>query len=116
MSHVGNKIRAGFFATPQLQGEFITKLLEVEGGGVWLDPTCGEGEILHQLSVPFNNEDCTISTYGVELDKTRAEKAQQLVTHCINAPIESMVIQNDAASLLYLNPPYGSPRFSKTCA
>lgn len=106
MSHVGNKIRAGFFATPKRQGEYLTSLLEAEGSGVWLDPTCGEGEILHQLSAPFNKEDCTISTYGVELDKARAEKAQQLLNHCLNAPIESMVIQNDAVSLLYLNPPY----------
>ncbi|WP_374717767.1 DUF6094 domain-containing protein [Neobacillus sp.] len=104
MSHVGNKIRAGFFATPELQGEYLTKLLKVEGNGVWLDPTCGEGKILHQLSASF--KDCRISTYGVELDKARAEKAQKLLHHCINAPIESMVIQNDAVSLLYLNPPY----------
>lgn len=106
MSHVGNKIRAGFFATPVLQGEYLTQLLKVEGSGVWLDPTCGEGEILHQLSKTFQNEDCTISTYGVELDKARGEKAQHLLSHCINAPIESMVIQNDAVSLLLLNPPY----------
>ncbi|MFT9496769.1 MULTISPECIES: DUF6094 domain-containing protein [Bacillota] len=106
MSHVGNKIRAGFFATPERQGEYLTKLLNVEGSGVWLDPTCGEGEILHQLASPFKGADCTISTYGVELDKSRATKAHSLLDHCINAPIESMVIQNDAASLLYLNPPY----------
>lgn len=106
MSHVVNKLKAGFFATPQRQGEYLIKLLRVEGSGVWLDPICGEGEILHQLSAPFQNEDCRISTYGVELDKARAQKAQQILNHCINAPIESMIIQNDAVSLLYLNPPY----------
>lgn len=106
MSHIGNKLKAGFFATPERQGNYLSKLLQVEGSGVWLDPTCGEGEILNQLSTPFQNEDCTISTYGVELDKTRANKAKTLLNHCINAPIESMVIQNDAVSLLYLNPPY----------
>ncbi|MFC0476930.1 DUF6094 domain-containing protein [Robertmurraya beringensis] len=92
MSHVGNKIRAGFFATPMKQGEYLTQLLEVEGSGVWLDPTCGEGEILNQLATPFQTEDCRISTYGVELDKARAEKAETILTHLINAPIESMVI------------------------
>lgn len=106
MSQIGNKIRAGFFATPERQGEYIKQLLQVEGSGVWLDPTCGEGEILHQISSPFQSEDCTITTYGVELDKRRAEKAKTVLTYCINAPIESMVIQNDAVSLLYLNPPY----------
>lgn len=106
MSRIGNKLKAGFFATPPRQGEYLIQLLQVEGGGVWLDPTCGEGEILHQLANPFQNEDCSISTYGVELDKGRAEKAKTLLNHVINAPIESMVIQNDAVSLLYLNPPY----------
>lgn len=106
MSHVGNKIRAGFFKTPDLQGEYLSKLLKVEGSGLWLDPTCGEGEILQQLSSAHQSEDCIISTYGVELDKKRAEKAKTLLNHCINAPIESMVIQNDAVSMLYLNPPY----------
>lgn len=106
MSHIGNKIRAGYFATPELQGDFLAKLLDVKGSGAWFDPTCGEGEILNQLSAFHRREDCTISSYGVELDKNRAEKARSLLNHCINAPIESMVIQNDAVSLLYLNPPY----------
>lgn len=106
MSHIGNKIKAGFFATPARQVEYLVQLLNVEGSGVWLDPTCGEGEALKQLSDPFQTEDCIITTYGVELDKGRAEKAKVLLSQCINAPIESMVIQNDAVSLLYLNPPY----------
>ncbi|MDC3424371.1 SAM-dependent methyltransferase [Aquibacillus sp. 3ASR75-11] len=106
MSHIGNKIRAGFFATPVKQGEYITKLLNVKGEGAFLDPTCGEGEILKQLSSSFQSEDCTITTYGVELDKTRAKTAQENLDHCINAPIESMVISNEAVSLLFLNPPY----------
>lgn len=106
MSHIGNKIKAGFFATPKRQGEYLTKLIEVKGSGVWLDPTCGEGEILHQLSTPFQSEDCSISTYGVELDKAREEKASSLLSHTVNSPIESMVIQNDSVSLLFLNPPY----------
>ena len=106
MSHIGNKLKAGFFATPVRQGEYLTQLLEVEGSGEWMDPTCGEGEILNQLSAPFQKEDSRISTYGVELDKARAEKATSLLNQVINAPIESMVIQNDAASFIFLNPPY----------
>jgi tRNA1(Val) A37 N6-methylase TrmN6 len=105
MSHVG-KIKAGFFATPELQGDYLTKLLEVKGNGTWLDPTCGEGVVLNQLATTHRTDNCTITTYGVELDKRRAEKASTLLNYCINAPIESMVIQNDAVSLLYLNPPY----------
>jgi Uncharacterised methyltransferase family (DUF6094) len=103
MSHVGNKIRAGFFATPKLQGEYIRKVLSFLGDCSVLDPTCGEGEVLYQIT---ENQEPSITTYGVELDKQRASKANELLNHCINAPIESMVISNDSFGLLYLNPPY----------
>jgi len=106
MSHLGNKILAGFYATPATQGNYLTQLLEVKGNCSFFDPTCGEGEILKQLATSLGNEDITISTYGVELDKRRAEKATNVLTHCINAPIESMVISNDTFSFLFLNPPY----------
>lgn len=100
MSHIGNKVRAGFFATPERQGEYIRALLTVEGEGCWLDPTCGEGEILKQIAPS------SVQTYGVEIEKTRAHKATDQLTHCLHASLESMVIQNEAFSLLFLNPPY----------
>jgi len=103
MSHLGNKLRAGFFATPTRQGELLRKILSFTSSCSILDPTCGEGDILKQLSV---NQEVSITTYGVELDKGRAEKAKEALDHCINAPIESMVISNDSFGLLYLNPPY----------
>ncbi|WP_247747405.1 DUF6094 domain-containing protein [Alkalihalobacillus sp. BA299] len=104
MSHIGNKLRAGFFATPERQGEYIYQLLDVQSDGAWFDPTCGEGAILQQIAQ--NRENVEIKTYGVELDKGRFEKANQVLDHCINAPIESMVIQNDVFSCVFLNPPY----------
>lgn len=33
-----SELKAGFFATPETQGEYIIKLLNVEGSGVWFDP------------------------------------------------------------------------------
>lgn len=104
MSHIGNKLRSGFFASPERQGEYLYQLLKVESDGAWFDPTCGEGSILKQLAT--NRSDVEIKTYGVELDKARAEKADLVLDHCVNAPIESMVIQNDVYSMVYLNPPY----------
>lgn len=106
MSHIGNKLRAGFFATPERQGEYLIKLLNVEGSGAWLDPTCGEGAILKQLASAFRSDDCVIVTYGVELDKARAQKADEVLDCVVHAPIETMAIQNNAFSLVFLNPPY----------
>ena len=104
MSNLGNKLKAGFYAMPLSQGKYLRKVIKVPEGTEcsWLDPTCGEGEILAFLA----NSHPGVVMYGVELDKGRATKAQQVLHHCINAPIESMVISNQAFSLLWLNPPY----------
>lgn len=109
VSNIGNKIMSGFFAFPEKQGEYLINLLEQDystGKVAWLDPTCGEGRILHQLSTALQNEDIDIQTYGVEIDKGRAAIATELLTTVFNAPIESMVIQNDAFSFAFVNPPY----------
>ncbi|UAL49871.1 DUF6094 domain-containing protein (plasmid) [Sutcliffiella horikoshii] len=103
MSNIGNKIRAGFFATPTRQGNYLKQLLHFSGECSIFDPTCGEGEILKQLG---ENSEYTVKTYGVELDKRRAAKAEELIDYCTQAPIESMVISNDAFSMVYCNPPY----------
>lgn len=104
MSNLGNKLKAGFYAMPLSQGKYVREMIKVPEGTEcsWLDPTCGEGEILHYLA----NSHEGIVTYGVELDKGRAAKASEVLHNCINAPIESMVISNNAFSLLWLNPPY----------
>lgn len=104
MSNLGNKLKAGFYAMPLSQGKYVKELIKVPEGTEcsWLDPTCGEGEILAYLAKGHPG----VQLYGVEIDKGRAMKAQQVLHHCINAPIESMVISNFAFSLLWLNPPY----------
>ncbi len=106
MSQIGNKIKAGFFATPPRQGEYLRELLHFEKDTAALDPTCGEGLILKQLTE--NREDCPyqVRTYGVELDKRRANIAKDNLDVCVQAPIESMVISNEAMGFLFLNPPY----------
>lgn len=107
MSNIGNKLLAGFYAFPTRQGELVAQLLkQEEGKAAWLDPTCGEGEILKQLSSHLHSDSVEIETYGVEIDKGRAMKAEENLQHVMNCPIESMVIQNDAFGMVFLNPPY----------
>lgn len=99
-------LRAGFFATPPRQGEYLRKLLEFHTDTAALDPTCGEGEILKQLTEAREERDFHVATYGVELDKRRALLAEQALEEVVEAPIESMVISNDAFGFVFLNPPY----------
>ena len=104
MSHIGNKLRAGYFKTPLAQGELLKELIKFKTDTSVIDTTCGEGEILNYLIQ--GNEDIHIASYGVELDKARAAKAKEVLEVCIQAPIESCVISNDIFGMVYLNPPY----------
>lgn len=104
MSRVMNKIKSGFYASPVEQGEYISKLLDVQGEGNWLDTTCGEGAILAQLANAFPEHN--IHTYGIEIDKARALKAKECLTETLHSAIEAAVVQNKAFSCCYLNPPY----------
>lgn len=103
MSNIGNKIRMGFFATPERQTTYLKELIDFTANCSVLDPTCGEGEVLHQLCA---DREAEITTYGVELDNQRAMKAKELLTHAMQAPIESMVISNNSFGMTYVNPPY----------
>ena len=106
MSQIGNKIKAGFFATPERQGEYLRSLLHFEEDVAVFDPTCGEGAILKQLTEPREEQGYHIRTYGVELDKRRAGLAKDMLDHVQQAPIESMVISHEVFGFVYLNPPY----------
>lgn len=108
MSHIGNKLLAGFFSTPQRQGAYIKELLNYTGNVAALDTTCGEGNILAQITADAKelNPDLSVVTYGVELEKGRAAAASKILDHVFQSPIESMVISNDAFGLVFLNPPY----------
>jgi len=66
MSHIGNKLRAGFFATPLSQGKHLKELIKFKADTSVLDPTCGEGVILNYLAQ--GNDEVEIASYGVELE------------------------------------------------
>ncbi|WP_282155738.1 DUF6094 domain-containing protein [Cytobacillus gottheilii] len=104
MSHIGNKIKAGYFRTPDKQGEHLRSLLQFTGDVACFDPTCGEGLILEQLT--SNIEEYEVKSYGVELDKRRAAEATNRLHTVVQAPIESMVISHNSFGFLFLNPPY----------
>lgn len=106
MSNIGNKIRAGFFATPPRQGVLIRSLLKFNGETAIFDPTAGEGHVLKQLADTEEERNYKVKTYGVELDKSRAEEAKSVLDKVVQSPIESMVISHESTGLIFLNPPY----------
>lgn len=106
MAQIGSKIKAGFYATPERQGEYLRSLLVFNHTAAAFDPTCGEGHILKQLTRLEDDYSTEVNTYGVELDKGRATTAKTILNNVVEAPIESMVISHDAFGLVLLNPPY----------
>lgn len=102
MTNIGNKLMAGFYATPDQVGAQLKQIFQFTNPGAVFDPTCGKGSILNTLCGDYD----FIETYGVEIEKGRADEAKQVLNHVINAPIESMRISNESFSFIYLNPPY----------
>src|SRR5690606_5074561 len=102
MSHIGNKLMAGLYASPISQGQIVKDMLQFKESTTILDTTCGEGEILAFLQEGNPH----VTTYGVEIEKGRALKAQTVLDVCIHAPIESCIITNNIFGLTWCNPPY----------
>lgn len=99
MSNIGNKLRSGFFATPEQQGQYLVELFNKPKGLINIfDPTCGEGRILKQIANSLESDENQIQTYGVEVDKARCKVAMELLDHCSNAAIETMVVRQKRIS------------------
>lgn len=97
MSNIGNKLRSGFFATSEQQGRYLVELFNKPKGLINIfDPTCGEGRILKQIAKSLESDENQLQTYGVEVDKARCKVAMELLDHCSNAAIETMVVQRNA--------------------
>jgi hypothetical protein len=96
------KIKMGYYPTPLSVVERIRSFLKFPEDNVNLfDPCCGEGLALKKLK-----GDAKATTYGIELDEYRAEKAKSNLDHVIKGSYEDARISNNAFSCLFLNPPY----------
>ena len=72
-----------------------------------LDPCCGAGDALQRLAERLDRpEAISIETYGVELHRDRAEKAERRLTRTLASDLFATSIANGAFGLLLLNPPY----------
>ncbi len=96
------QINMGYYPTPVSVVERVKSFLKFPEERVTvLDPCCGEG-----LAVKKLVEGVNAKTYGIELDKRRAEEAKENLNHLLACGYESVRITNNAFSILWLNPPY----------
>lgn len=116
MREIG-RIAQGFFPTQPRIVESISFLLKPPTSGklTVLDAGCGEGAAIADLRAHWlkSASDLTVKLYGVESDRARCAMSDKIFRNTggesLWSPIEDCEAQ-DAASLLWFNPPYDRVR------
>lgn len=101
MARLASQSKLGYYATPMEVGSHIRQCLAVEAGCRLLDPCCGEGEALALIA-----RGNPVETYGIELERDRVARAQQLLHHVLWGDALKEITVSSGFDLLYLNPPY----------
>ncbi len=105
MARLESESKGGFYPTPVEEMEHIIKRIvpEQEGEPIhFIDPCCGEGNAAKQ----FGDSIPEAITHGIELEKSRANKAESKLNHVLKCGYEEARMSHQAFSVMYLNPPF----------
>lgn len=108
MARIESDSKAGFYPTPESQWELVSQRLAVLPGTKvnLFDPCAGEGIALHGFAQSMAQKGVDVKTYGIEIEETRAKKAETLLNHVLYAPYEDTRVTPLSMSFMWLNPPY----------
>lgn len=114
MARLEARKKMGYYPTPEETLEYIRQKIRLSRGAVILDPCCGEGNAVFNISFDYGNrlsehesEDIEAVKYGVELDTDRALRAHKTLDKALTGSIYDVVVRPlECFSMLYLNPPY----------
>lgn len=98
--------KAGYYPTPPEEVACICRRLKPEdpqGEVNALDPCCGEGVALREMGKALG---ARVTTYGIELEETRAREAKKNLDRVIHSAYEDAEVTPFAFSFMWLNPPY----------
>ena len=107
--------KGGYYPTPMRCVDLVSNLVTVRTQNVdgiretirILDPCCGPGDACERLAAKLSQKsNAEIRTFGVELEKERAQQAQEQMDFALSSDLFQAMIANNAFHLLYLNPPY----------
>ena len=103
LGHLMNNVKLGYYPTDLEHLDYILRGITFPDGITTnlLDPCCGEGIALRHLAMGNN-----CMTYGVELDESRAEQAQNNLHRVAIGDYFRARICQRAFHLMLLNPPY----------
>ena len=105
MARLASTAKCGFFPSPpqviKMIGSFIRadKLV-----GRLLDPCSGDGSALADIATGLHVDG--VQTFGVELDKERAEQAKDKLTKVVCGDLNRVRAKKGSFSFMLLNPPY----------
>lgn len=101
----GNDARMGYFPThPECVRMIASHLIFPESYNA-LDPCCGEGQALKELTKDAPGGDL----FGIELDEGRAKEARELGLEVIQGDaLTDAIVSQNSFGLMMLNPPYGT--------
>lgn len=107
MARIASQSAMGFYPFPIDELNLLLKKIDVEPDKFYnvYDPCCGEGEALALIAHSIRKKGADVKSYGVELDKERAEKAEKVLDYCLHTGYQSVRTENKM-SLMLLNPPY----------
>lgn len=108
MARIESEGKGGYYPTPPQEMKFILKRLKVAAGEniTILDPCCGEGEALKQMQTHLEQQGAIVQSYGIELERSRALKAEKLLHHVENCSFDEVRMSQNCFSVMYLNPPF----------
>ncbi len=107
MARLESQISGGYFPTPDSVVNIISTFFQLEEDGCRiLDPCCGTGYALNNLSYEISTEEKSVRIYGIELNAVRAGAARSYLTQAIKSDFFRIRTPDLAYSLIFLNPPY----------
>jgi hypothetical protein len=109
MARLESEAKGGYYPTPKEEMQHIVNLLSVESGKSisLIDPCAGEGDALQQMGQILTEKyGCLVTTYGIELEKSRAKLADQKLDEVLACGYEEARMSHDSFSAMYLNPPF----------
>lgn len=108
MARLESDSKGGFYPTPTVEMEYILKRLRPRNGDSIniIDPCCGKGNALAQWKEHMEKCGAEVSDYGIEVEKTRANEAEKIVTNVAKCGYEETRMSRKKFSAMYLNPPF----------
>nr|WP_026701607.1 DUF6094 domain-containing protein [Salibacterium aidingense] len=108
MARMASEQKLGFYPTPEKEMQWILKRVTAEADTPVnvLDPCAGEGRAMELIQQHLQQKGADVTSYGVEIEESRARQADISIDHLLHCSYEEMVSTERGFSLLYLNPPF----------